>query len=40
MIAYLRTMERAGERIADGDLTVDVEPDAPSATRSATPSSA
>jgi methyl-accepting chemotaxis protein len=26
MVAYLREMERAGERIADGDLTVDVEP--------------
>ncbi len=26
MVVYLRDMERAGERIADGDLTVDVEP--------------
>ena len=26
MVAYLRDMERAGERIADGDLTVDIEP--------------
>src|SRR3954471_12041204 len=26
MVEYLRTMERAGERIADGDLSVDVEP--------------
>jgi methyl-accepting chemotaxis protein len=26
MVAYLRTMESAGERIADGDLSVDVEP--------------
>ena len=26
MVAYLRDMEQAGERIADGDLTVDIEP--------------
>jgi methyl-accepting chemotaxis protein len=26
MVAYLRDMEQAGERIADGDLTLDIEP--------------